>query len=438
MANENPDIIIVDDDPMVGELSRDLLTDEGYKVLLIQDSMEAISTIKHYKPRLVIADIMMPGITGMDICKELKSDPLSKNIKVIIASGKAFLSEKQKAFQLGADFFLQKPYDVNTFSKTVKDILEETSSAPPPPPSAPIQIISEEETIVRMSDLTPGTIRLQIWGARGLPSVIPNSPSKYGRQTSCISVETKDNLFILDAGTGIIPLGKEIITKKTYYKDIWIFITHFHLDHIIGLGNFPPIQNPNFSIHIAGANDPERSLKQMAQSAFYSSYSLAKQPPKAKIDLYELLEDNYELMPGIKLTTMYANHPTSTLIYSFEMFGKKIVYAPDSEIWGEATAFQDYDERLGIFSKDADIFIHDVNYNDKDYETHNHEGHSGLSVVLDFAAKANVKDFVMFHLNPSYSDEDLDKMCADAQNTIKTKGYTFKCHMATESKTFLL
>jgi ribonuclease BN (tRNA processing enzyme) len=197
-------------------------------------------------------------------------------------------------------------------------------------------------------------------------------------------------------------------------------------------------QNPNFSIHIAGANDPERSLKEMAQSAFYSSYSLAKQPPKAKIDLYELLEDNYELMPGIKLTTMYANHPTSTLIYILEMFGKKIVYAPDSEIWGEATALQDYDERLGIFSKDADIFIHDVNYNDKDYEIHNHEGHSGLSIVLDFANKANIRNLVLFHLNHGYSDETLDKMYLEAQNIVKTKGYTLNCHMAAESKTFLL
>lgn len=104
----NPDIIIVDDDPMVGELSRDLLTDAGYTVTLVQDSLEALPTIKAQMPRLIVTDIMMPGITGMDICKAVKSDPALKHIKIIVVSGKSYDVEKQRAFQLGADFFLQK------------------------------------------------------------------------------------------------------------------------------------------------------------------------------------------------------------------------------------------------------------------------------------------------------------------------------------------
>ena len=438
---ENPDIVIVDDDPMVGELSRDLLTDIGYKVTLVQDSLEAIPTIKAQMPRLIVTDIMMPGITGMDICKAVKSDPALKHIKIIVVSGKSYQVEKQRAFQFGADFFLQKPYNVETFSSTVKSILEGSQGAPSaPPPAAPISasIIREDET-PQASDLEAGQLRLTVWGARGLPSVLPNSVSRYGRQTSCVSVETREHLFVLDAGTGIVELGKQIVASKRYYKDIWICLTHFHLDHILGLGRFAPLYDPNFSIHLVGANDPEKSLKEVAQATFYSSYSLTKQPPKAKIDIYEILEDNYELMPGIKLSSMYSNHPTSTMVYMLDALGKKIVYAPDSEIWGDATAFQDYDEKFGGFARGADILLHDAAFTDKDYETRKHEGHCGLSIAVDFAAeKAQARDLILFHASPEYSDEDLDRMLADAKTRVQTKGFSLNCHMPLERQAFLL
>ena len=441
MTTENTDIIIIDDDPMVGELSKDLLTDEGYNVVLVQDSMEAIATVKANMPRLIVTDIMMPGISGMEICKAMKEDPALKDIKIIVVSGKSYDIEKQRAFQLGADFFLQKPYNVDTFSKTVKNILDGSSGeAPAPPPSAPIKtVIIQDEVAEPMSDLNEKQIRLTVWGARSMPHSIPNLYSKFGRQTSCISIETKDNIFIFDAGTGIVELGEEIVAKKQYYKEIWLFITHFHLDHIIGLGNFKPIQDPNFTIHLVGANDPEKSLRETAQQAFYSSFSLAETTPKAKIDLYEVLEDNYELVPGVKVRTMYSNHPTNTLVFSFETKGKKIIYAPDSEIWGDATAFQDYDEKFGIFCEDCDIFIHDTTYDDKDYETYKKRGHSGLSVVVDFAAeKARAAELIFFHLNMEYPDERLNEMLQAAQTQIIGKSHTLKCRIAQEKEPIIL
>jgi CheY-like chemotaxis protein len=435
----NPDIIIIDDDPMVGELSRDLLVDAGYTVTLVQDSLEAIPTIKAQMPRLIVTDIMMPGITGMDICKAVKSDPALKHIKIIVVSGKSYEVEKQRAFQFGADFFLQKPYNVETFSNTVKSILNESPGNPAPPPAAPVASSIIQEEAPQSSDLDAGQIRVTVWGSRGLPAALPNSASRYGRQTSCASVETRDHLFVFDAGTGIVELGREIVSKRRHYKDIWVCLTHFHLDHILGLGSFAPIYDPNFSIHLIGANDPEKSLKEVAQATFYSSYSLTKTPPKAKIDIYEILEDNYELMPGVKLSSMYANHPTSTLVYVLDMLGKKITYAPDSEIWGDATAFQDYDEKLGGFVKGCELLMHDAAFTDADYETRKHEGHSGLSVVVDFAAeKAQARELVLLHAQPEYSDEQLDGMLAAAKARVQQKGYSLNCYLPSERQTFMI
>jgi len=435
----NPDIIIIDDDPMVGELSRDLLVDAGYTVTLVQDSLEAIPTIKAQMPRLIVTDIMMPGITGMDICKAVKSDPALKHMKIIVVSGKSYDVEKQRAFQFGADFFLQKPYNVDTFSSTVKSILNDSPATPAPPPSAPVAPAIIQEEIPQASDLDAGQIRVTVWGSRALPLSLPNSASRYGRQTSCVSVETRDHLFVFDAGTGIVELGREIVSKRRHYKDIWVCLTHFHLDHILGLGSFAPIYDPNFSIHLIGANDPEKSLKEVAQATFYSSYSLTKHPPKAKIDIYEILEDNYELMPGVKLSSMYANHPTSTLVYVLDMHGKKIAYAPDSEIWGDATAFQDYDEKLGGFVKGCELLMHDAAFTDADYETRKHEGHSGLSITVDFAAeKAQTGELVLFHAQAEYTDQQLDGMLEAAKARVQQKGYALKCYLPSERQTFLI
>ena len=436
----NPDIIIVDDDPMVGELSRDLLTDAGYTVTLVQESLEAIPTIKAQMPRLIVTDIMMPGITGMDICKAVKSDPNLRHIKIIVVSGKSYEVEKQRAFQLGADFFVQKPYNVDTFSNTVKEILDGAA-----PRLAPSEQAAQEPALIRedehpqASDLNAGQIRVTVWGARGLPVQLPNSASRYGRQTSCLSVETRDHLFVFDAGTGIVELGKEIAEKKRYFKDIWVCLTHFHLDHILGLGRFAPIHDPNFSIHLIGSNDPEKTLKDVAQATFYSSFSLTKQAPKAKIDIYEILEDNYELFPGVRLSAMYANHPTSTMIYVLDLLGRRITYSPDSEIWGDATAFQDYDEKLGGFVRGSDLLVHDAVYNDKDYETFKKQGHSGLSIVVDFAVeKAQAKDLVLWHAHPDYTDEQMDQMLADANARVQQKGYALNCHLPSEKQQFII
>jgi len=433
------DIIVVDDDPMVGELSRDLLTDIGYKVMLVQDSMQAIPLIKAQVPRLIVTDIMMPGISGMDICKAVKADPALRHIKIIVVSGKSYQVEKQRAYQFGADFFLQKPYNVDTFSQTVKSVLDGTKADAGRPPAAPVPELLPDNEFEQSSDLDAGQLRVTVWGARGLAPVLPNEASRYGRQTSCVSVETKEHLFIFDAGTGIVELGREIVQRKRHYKDIWVCLTHFHLDHIIGLGSFMPVYDSNFSIHLIGANDPEKNLKEVAQAAFYSSFANTKTGPKAKIDIYEILEDNYELLPGIKLSSIYANHPTSTMVYLLEALGKKIAYAPDSEIWGDATAFQDYDEKLGGFFRDTDILIHDAFFSDKDYEAHKNEGHSGLSIVVDFAAeKAQARDLVLFHGNPDYSDKELDELLAEAKARVQTKGFALNCHMPEEKQFFML
>lgn len=432
------DILIIDDDDMVAELSKSVLQDDKYSIETLTDSTKALEIISQKHPRLVITDIMMPGFTGMDICKTIKSDPDLKDIKVIVMSGKSFAIEKQRAMNFGAEYYIQKPYDIPQFRKDVSAVLAGSKSFATEPPPAP-EMTANAAASPKESSLAEDQMKLTIWGARGFSPVIPNTTSAYGRQTSCVSIETKKNIFIFDAGTGIIELGKKIVAEKRYYKDIWIMITHFHLDHIIGLSEFEPLYDPHFSIHLVGANDPERTLKDTAQITLYSSFSLHSSQPKAAVDVNEILEDEYEITPGVLLEAVYANHPTSTVMYKLTLMGRSLVYAPDSEIWEDASAFQDYNEKTAGFLKGTDILIHDAALKDSDYDKFRHRGHSSVSNIVNFVIdKTKIKELILFHAMAEYSDDTIDEMMLDAMGCISSKGAQIVCHMAKEKQEFLL
>jgi CheY-like chemotaxis protein len=120
------DIIIVEDDPIVGEIARDILKGQGYSVLLLQESREAVAAIKAAMPKLVITDIMMPGLSGLDICRAVKSDPAIAHIKIMVMSAKSFEVEKKRAIQFGALAFLTKPFNEKTLIMMVKRIINDS------------------------------------------------------------------------------------------------------------------------------------------------------------------------------------------------------------------------------------------------------------------------------------------------------------------------
>lgn len=435
---DNLDILIIDDDEMVAELSKSVLEDDKYTIETLHDSLKAIERVKQAHPKLVISDIMMPGLTGMDICKQIKTNAELKSTKVIIMSGKSFNVEKQRAMNFGADYYIQKPYDIPQFRKDVAEVLAGTKSFKTEPLIAKDAVVQNSAS-PKESSLTEEQLKLTIWGARGFSPVIPNITSAYGRQTPCVSIETKKNIFIFDAGTGIIELGKRIVNEKRYYKDIWIMITHFHIDHVLGLAEFAPLYDPHFSVHIVGTSDPERNLRDMAQSLLYSSFSTHTTQPAAAIDINEIQEDEYDLVPGVLLGAVYANHPTSTVMYKLMLLGRSIVYAPASEIWEEASAFQDYNEKTASFVKDTDILIHDAAIKDSDYEKYRNQGHSSVGNLVNFVIdKTKIKELILFHAMPEYSDDTIDEMMLDAMGHISKKGASLICHMAKEKQEFLI
>jgi len=413
-------VIIVDDDPIVGALSLELLKDAGFSVLLVQDSLKAQDIIRAEMPTLVVLDILMPGIDGLTLLHRLKTDPETAKIRAIVVSGKSFEAEKVRARQFGAEEFIEKPYDIDAFPKKVAEMLKSEGQEPKKiarPPSGPAPVPRSE-------------IKLTVWGCRSTSSAMSPMVTRYGKHTSCVSVELTNHLLVFDAGSGISLLGNELM-KSGKRKELWIFLTHFHADHVEGLAGFPCARDASYTLNIGAAREPDKALEQMLAETFEPGFG--GDAPPCKIELYELLEHTYEILPGVRLTAFYANHPGTTLGFTLQAEDRKIAYVPDSELYGEfGTALQDYDEKLGGLVRDSDLLFHDGRYTDDDYKANRNNGHSSYLTAVDFAARNNVKQLVLVHHDDRYADDVLDRILKTAEERVAERGYKLKVVMGRE------
>jgi CheY-like chemotaxis protein/phosphoribosyl 1,2-cyclic phosphodiesterase len=418
-------VLVVDDDDIAGGLSRDLLKEKGLEADLLTDSLKAVDAIKKNGYPLVVLDILMPGMDGLTLCHKIKSDPQIKATKVVMVSGKSFEADRTRARELGADLFIEKPYDVETFAQRIAEVAGRKLEAAPPPQAVP--------TTERLANTSP-IGELTVWGCRALPGVGGANGARYGTKTSCVSLKIGTTTIVFDAGSGAVDLGQNL-TARPGAKELWLLMTHFHKDHILGLGDFAPARSAKFTIHVCGAPEPGRTLQQTLEKAFEDTMTQSG-AVECAFELHPMAEQVYELEPGTTITTFYGNHPGMTLGYVLETKGRKLVYCPDSEVYGEsATALQDYDEKLARIAKDADLMILDGRYTEEDYRALKNHGHSSFASAVDVAAKAGAKRLMLFHMDAQYDDAMLDRVSAAAQKRVHDKEYRLQVALARDGVT---
>ena len=116
-------ILIVDDEPNILMSLDFLMRKEGYDVLVARNGTEALESLAHHQPDLVLLDIMMPDVDGYEICKHIRSAPEHQHCKVIFMSAKSKESDIQKGYDSGADFYITKPFSNKTLVAKVKELL---------------------------------------------------------------------------------------------------------------------------------------------------------------------------------------------------------------------------------------------------------------------------------------------------------------------------
>jgi len=117
-------VLLVDDEEMVIQTSKDMLQALGYEVLVARDGNEAIRLCRDNKEQigLAILDVTMPGMSGVDACRKLKQ--IKPEMKVILSSGYTFQYLTETTVVEGYDAFMEKPFGIDTLSETLKEILD--------------------------------------------------------------------------------------------------------------------------------------------------------------------------------------------------------------------------------------------------------------------------------------------------------------------------
>jgi DNA-binding response OmpR family regulator len=121
------EILIVDDEPNVVIPIQFLMEQQGYKVMIAERGEDALDLIYHYKPDLVLLDIMLPGIDGYEVCEIVRLNPNYRNVKIIFLTAKGREEEIAKGLALGADAYITKPYSNAELVAKVKELLEKTN-----------------------------------------------------------------------------------------------------------------------------------------------------------------------------------------------------------------------------------------------------------------------------------------------------------------------
>ena len=142
-------ILIVDDDNNIAELISLYLTKECYDTEIVNDGEDALKAFETYNPNLILLDLMLPGIDGYQVCREIRS---KSNVPIIMLSAKGEIFDKVLGLELGADDYIMKPFDSKELVARVKAVLRRYQPVKQEEPSIEIKCVEYPDLIVNLSN----------------------------------------------------------------------------------------------------------------------------------------------------------------------------------------------------------------------------------------------------------------------------------------------
>jgi phosphoribosyl 1,2-cyclic phosphodiesterase len=244
-------------------------------------------------------------------------------------------------------------------------------------------------------------LTVRFWGVRG--SIACPSPAYmgFGGNTSCVEVRAGGRLVILDAGTGIRPLGKALRREGAAEADI--LFSHTHWDHVNGFPFFAPAFEPaNVFRVFAGHLAEEGGIREAIAGHMHEPmFPVPLDVMKARLSFTDFRAgETLELGPGVRARTAPLNHPNGATAYRIEHAGRSVCYVTDTEhVPGRP------DENVLGLIAGADLVIYDSTYTDDELPARVGWGHSTWQEGLRLVRRAGARRLVVFHHDPDHDDQ---------------------------------
>lgn len=430
--------LIIDDDADYRALISELLRADGWQVWDADSGERGVELAREHRPRVVVCDLLMPRGNGFQVCRILRSDPQFRATRIVVTTGRAYDSDRKAAIEAGADEYLIKPFEMPALIQLLHRLAESSSI------SANLSAAGPAET----------GVRLKFWGVRGsIPTPGP-ATVQYGGNTSCVELRADGQVIVLDAGTGLRPLGRELARE---FKDqplyLNLLLSHTHWDHIQGLPFFEPLYHPNNRIRVLGYEGARSGLFKVLSSQMESPFfpvALKELPSNVEID--ELRDMDFQL-GNVRVQAYFANHPGICVGYRLTTREGSIAYFPDNEpphrmqhrpslaAADEATQrnFAEHESRkFAEFLRDVDVLILDSQYDAEEYTRHEGWGHGCVDDVVQIAVEAGVKRLFLFHHDPDHDDAKVTAMTLHAQQLAAKLNSPLKIEAAREGLVVML
>jgi len=436
-------ILIAEDVRVIAFKMTQALQAAGYTVETSSDGEECLNKARLSLPDLIVLDIMMPKMHGIEVLKALRDEHRTARLGVIVCTAKDFKTEHDEAARLGVFDFLTKPFEPAVLVERVETFFARRSGYKGVPefPAPTVSLEAPGDCFAPVLDTSRA--RFSLWGTRGSTPTPGARFLRHGGNTSCLSVVLGDEQFIFDAGSGIRDLGIEVLNSER--RKLHLFITHTHWDHIQGFPFFAPAYVPGVEIIIYGAEGFGKDLKSVFRGQLDREYFPVQMEDMHSHLQFRHLAENPIPVGSALISWEFAQHPGATVGYKIEIGDKKIAWVPDNEFLQGYTGPPDEltrDHPLVVpygnmidFLANADVVIHEAQYTCEEYPKKIRWGHSSVSNACALMKMAGVRRWIITHHDPMHDDAFLESKLHLTRQILERLGHDIQVSHAYDGMT---